>query len=149
MPYTAIPISGVRASSRRGIAFLVSESDRKVDAKLYFDGIKKEKIKRDVLARFDYWLGGNTCDKYFHGWPNDANRRDCFACKWREGHSRHRLYGFLAHPRVFAPAFQVCVIVSHEEKNTEHTEPSEVDPMKAFMMNREVVNAVRKAYEIA
>jgi hypothetical protein len=144
MPYSVTLIEGVQTSSRRGIAFLECESERDVNGKSVFDHLKT-KIKSDLRSRFDYWLGGNTCVKYFHGW-NDRDRKECFVFKWKHAGTYHRLYGFLFHPRTSDPGFQVCVLVSHAQKNTEDTDPSELVNVMRLRNRPEVIAAVKKAF---
>ena len=142
MAYLVSPIEGLQQSARRGIAFLESATDGSIDSKQAFDGLN-EKSKRDMRGRFDLWLSGDRCDKYFHGWPNDKDRKECFVFK----RQRDRFYGLLCNPRpVTDPRFQVCVLVSHAQKNTEHTDPSELNVVNALRAKLEVIAAVKKAY---
>jgi hypothetical protein len=99
MPYSVTTITGVPRTRRRGIGFLESSDNGRVNAKRYFDKLK-EKTARDVRSRFDYWLQGGVFDKYFHGWPNDREPKHCFVFKWKEAGAHHRLYGFLCDPAV-------------------------------------------------
>ena len=69
-------IDGLPANNHRGIAFLECMEDDNIDAKKVFEGLNKDR-KRDVLSRFDYWLSGGTHNKYFHGWPNNPNYKEC------------------------------------------------------------------------
>jgi hypothetical protein len=146
MPYSVTTIKGVPRTRRRGIGFLESSDNGRVNAKRCFDELK-EKTARDVRSRFDYWLGGGICDKYFHGWPNDWEHKHCFVFKWKQAGTHHRLYGFLCHPmQTTNPAFQVCILVSHARKNTEETDPSELNAVNEFRMEKEVVCAVVAAF---
>lgn len=141
MPYSVTAIKGVPPTSRRGIAFLESDTDERVDGKLVFDGLK-EKIQRDLRSKFDYWLGGGRRDNYFHGWPNNKDYKHCFVFKWKEAGTYHRLYGFLCHPRGNSdPKFQACVLVLHARKNTEDTDFSLLDIINGLMVKTEIVKA--------
>jgi hypothetical protein len=146
MAYSVIPITGLQPSTHRGLAFLGSTTDATVSAKQVFESLAN-KQKRDVLARLDYWLSGGRFDKYFHGWPNDKDRKECFVFKWKQAGTYHRLYGFLFHPRPNTdPGFQVCILVSHARKNTEHTDPSELNAVNALRLMPEVIMAVKRTF---
>ena|SRR5258708_640153 len=146
MPYSVALVEGVQSSSRRGIAFLESESDDDVNGKEVFESLTA-KLKNDVRSRFDYWLDGNTCDKYFHGWPNDQVRKGCFVFKWKRAGTYHRLYGFLFHPRPDERSFQACILVSHAQKNTEHTDASELEAVLRLKTSPQAIAAVKKAFK--
>jgi hypothetical protein len=148
MPYSVTLVEGVQASSHRGVCFLESGSDGDVNGKAVFDGLKA-KLRNDVLSRFDYWLGGGKQDKYFHGWPGDRGYKWCFVFKWKEAGTYHRLYGFLFHlPTSSDPGFQVCVLVSHARKNSQNTDPSELEAVMRLRNKPEVIAAVKKAYAV-
>jgi hypothetical protein len=146
MSYLVTTIKGLVPSRRRGIAFLECTTDERVNAKTVFDWIN-DKTKRDVLGRFDLWLAGGKCDKYFHGWPNDRARKECFVFKWKRAGSHHRMYGFLFHPKPDTDAaFQVCILVSHAQKNTEHTDPSELEFANDLRTRHEVIEAIKRVF---
>jgi hypothetical protein len=146
MPYSVTTITGVPRTRRRGIGFLESSDNGRVNAKRYFDKLK-EKTARDVRSRFDYWLQGGVFDKYFHGWPNDREPKHCFVFKWKEAGAHHRLYGFLCNPMPSAnPAFQACILGSHAQKNTEETDPSRLNAVNELRTQEEVVEAVMAAF---
>jgi hypothetical protein len=146
MPYSVTLVEGVQASSHRGICFLESESDRDVNGKTVFVGLKA-KLKYDMLSRFDYWLGGGTQNKYFHGWPGDKDCGRCFVFKKKEAGTHHRFYGFLINPRSSSdPGFQVCVLVSHARKNSENTDPSELEAVIRLRNRPEVIGAVKRVF---
>lgn len=147
MSFSVSLVQGIRTSARRGIAFLESDDEGDVNAKRVFVALKPNK-KRDVLGRFDYWIDGGICDKYFHGWPSDPERKNCFVFKWKNGHTHHRMYGFLCHPKNSDLSFQACVLVVHGQKNEEHTNPVMINLVKRQMECSDVLNAVRKAFQI-
>src|SRR6266542_1283397 len=110
--YTVRPVSGLRQSPHRSVAFLLSDEDEDINAAETFDRLIPAK-RRAVLDRFDYWISGGHNDDYFHGWPNEPSYKDCFVFKWKDGRQRHRLYGFLCHPLLQTNRrFQLCVLVS-------------------------------------
>ncbi len=145
MAFSVTLIHGLQPSARRAIAFLECTEDKEIDAKRFFDKLKP-KAAYDFKSRFDHWLGGNVFDKYFHGWPNDKERKNCFVFKRKEAGTHHRLYGFLMNPKSTNLGYQVCVLVAHAQKNTEHTDPSELDAVNALRAKREVIEAVRSAF---
>jgi hypothetical protein len=58
-----------------------------------------------------------------------------------------RLYSFLFHPKLRTDAaFEVCVIVSHAQKNTEETDPAELNYVNRLRHRNEVIEAVKRAY---
>lgn len=121
-----------------------SDSDGQVDAKRTFESMK-EKLQRDLRARFDYWLDGFTHDKYFHGWPNLPDYKKCFCFKWKQAGTQHRLYGFLDNPRPNDPGFQVCVLVTHDQK-TDETNFGVLDHINDLRVTAMVRNAVRQCF---
>ena len=49
-----------------------------LDAKRSFAALSGSR-DRDIRKKFDYWLaGGPPIDRWFHGWPNDSECRECF-----------------------------------------------------------------------
>jgi hypothetical protein len=149
MPYTVAMIPGVPSNSRRGIAFLESDDDCRIDGKEVFDGCK-EKTRRDLLARFDHWLSGQTGDHYFHGWPNDTDHKYCFVFKWKQAGTNHRLYGFICNPRQPTdPRFQACILVLHARKNTSDTDPSLLGLVNSVREQPEVLKSIVSAFAIS
>jgi len=131
--------------TRRGLAFLICESDGNIDAKSVFERLRPNR-EREVRSRFDYWLHGGTNDKWFHGWPNNPTYKDCFVFKWKERSQHHRLYGFLCNPLFNGKSFfRLCVLVSHATKNTWETDPAELDGVNEIKEKGEVKEAVWKA----
>jgi hypothetical protein len=103
--------------------------------------------KNMVRDRFDHWLQGNAHDKYFHGWPNNPRYKECFVFKGKDGRRHQRLYGFLTHPRPRTAArLLVCVLASHAQKNTEETDPAELNGMNSLRVDVDVIRAVGRAY---
>jgi hypothetical protein len=129
----------------RSLAFLVSPEDVSIDAKRVFESLSVEK-QRLLLDRFDYWLQRGVHNPYFHGW-DDPDYRNCFVFKWKEKRQHQRLYGFLIHPSPqTSPRLEVCVLVSHAQKNTEFTDPAELNGAKALASILDVVRAVKLTY---
>ena len=124
--YRFTKLEGQRTSKRRGVGFLeeiVDEGEAsRLDAKEEFESLS-EKKERDVRARIDYWIdGGPPNDRWFHGWPNDYEVRECFCFRWDDRREHHRLYGFLCNPQPKSNArFQLCVLTYHDVKNDEST----------------------------
>lgn len=139
-------IDGVRLTQRRGIAFLESDTDDELDARKEFNRLSTNE-RRNLLSRMEHWLNGFTCDKYFHGWPNIPERKDLFTFKLTRGRLHLRFYGFLFHPRVPVDSrFQVCILVSHAQKNTRETDPAELRAVQRVKSIEIVLDAVKAAF---
>ena len=68
-PFTVSRIKGLRYEGRRrGLGWLECDEDSIINAKAAYEKLK-ERVKGDVLNRFDYWQRGMRFDRYFHGWP--------------------------------------------------------------------------------
>jgi len=130
-------------SARRGLAFLIHEKDKSINAKGVFD-ILGAKAGQKVRTGFDHWLTGVTNKKRFHGW-DEAEKRGCFVFKWKEGQQGHRFYGFLCHPLLKYPGFEFCVLVSHATKNRRDTDPRELKRVNALRTNEAVKKAIAEA----
>ena len=145
-PYAVQQIPGLKPSKRRGIVFLLSREDQRVDALRVFERLGPNR-KREILTRFDHWIDGNAWDKYYHGWPNHPEYKHCFVFKWKENRQNHRFYGFLFNPcPVSNPAFQICVLVSHATKNEWETETGELDGANSLRLDRRVAAAINIAF---
>ncbi|MBZ5537767.1 MAG: hypothetical protein LAO31_17570 [Acidobacteriia bacterium] len=145
-PYFVSRVQGLCYNSqKRGIAFLEETGkEDEIDARITFESLK-EKIRRNLLSRFEYWISGGVQNKYFHGWPNDARHKECFVFKWKEAGTNHRLYGFLINPRpVTLPAYQVCILCSRAHKKDE-TDPTILDWMMELRANEKVIHAIKSA----
>jgi hypothetical protein len=146
MAYSATLIRGVQSSLRRGLAFLECQEDRFLDARQVFDGLT-DKWGERLRSQFDYWLGGGApFDKYFHGWQGEY--KECFAFKWKDAGTYHRLYGFLVNPRPESdPRFRVCVLVCHDWKNDESTDFTILNKINRLRAKEEVIQAVHKLFQ--
>jgi hypothetical protein len=143
-PYAVVRIDGLKPSERRAIIFLVNDGEP--NAATTFDALK-EKQKREVLTRFDFWISGGVHDKFFHGWPNVPEYKQCFVFKWKHRSQNHRLYGFLCHPRPRThPRFHVCVLFSHATKNTWETDPRELDGANELRNNLQVIAVIQEYF---
>jgi hypothetical protein len=130
---------------RRGIGFLDGE-DNELDAAEVFDSLP-EKTLRTVRSRMDYWLQGGVHDKWFHGWPNVAEYKNCFVFKWDEKKQSHRLYGFLCHPKPeSAPGFRLCVLITHALKDDFDTDLSILDRVNQYGQDQRTIMAIRTTY---
>ena len=143
--YVVTPVKDLYPSEVKGLAFLHSPEDAQLDALKTYDALGK-KVQQNLKNRFDYWVRGGVRDDYFHGW-RDLQNRECFAFKWKQKAQRHRFYGFLINPRPRTAArFRVCILVSHAQKNTEHTDPAELKRANLLRQKAEVIEAIKKAY---
>jgi hypothetical protein len=140
--YHIVPIAGLQRSEVRAVVFLSSDMHRTIDAATVFAALK-EKPKRTLLDRFDYWVSGGRQDKYFHGWPNQTNYKECFVFKLQS----HRLYGFLCNPQpIHRPRFQLCVLCLHAFKKEWETDFSELDRTDALRKDADVMAAVKSLF---
>lgn len=143
--FTIVPVDGLAASDRRGIAFLVA-NDESLNGQAVFARLPV-KQERDLRARFDYWIGNGVRDNYFHGWPNQPEHRHCFVFKWNQGRLHHRLYGFLCHPQPQTrPRFQVCVLALHTTKTARETDPSILATLASLIGSPDVKVALAEAF---
>jgi len=143
--YIVVPVPELKPSERRGIVFL-NDGLGTLDALGAFN-VLKVKYRRELLDRFDYWIGGGVQDRYFHGWPNVPEYKDCFVFKWKENRNCHRLYGFLYHPQKRTrPRFQLCVLISHAVKKEWETDPQELIGAKQLRNELEVIRAIRERF---
>ncbi len=131
---------------RRAIAFLESPEDASLDAGAVFNALSKSK-QRIVRDRFDYWVrGGDNMPNWFHGW-NEIPYRECFCFKWKENRQRHRLYGFLCHPRPITNAgFWLCVLIYHDVKRQEETDLTILTKVNALRAHPAVKRAIGSVY---
>lgn len=127
-PYKVTKIAGLASSERRAVAFMSCETDDDIDADTALATLQTESHKsqrRDLWSSFDLWIGFGRNDNRFHGWPNEAEFKNCIVFKWNKNNVRHRLYGFTCHPILSNARFQLCVLMSHRTKNERHTDPRE------------------------
>jgi hypothetical protein len=144
--YVVTPITGLKKSERRAIAFLTCDGDPEIDAKTVFDDLS-EKRTQELMTRFDYWIDGKTQDDYFHGFPNEPENKEVFTFKWKEKKVRQRFYGFLFRPKPKTnPGFQVCVLVSHTPKSQAETDPAHKKLANIMRLKQQVVNAIKAVF---
>lgn len=130
---------------RRDVAFLESDEDDRIDAKDVFYALKEEH-QTEMRNKFDYWKSGGHNDLWFHGF-NQAGYRDCFVFKRKQAGTYHRFCGFLINPRqVTDVRYQVCIVVSHGQKNEANTDPNELNFVNTIRVNPEVVRAVKQQF---
>ena len=142
--FIVTPIPNLQRVTERGLAFLECREDPGINGRRVYEDLKENK-QRLVRNRFDYWLGGGIHDQYFHGW-SDPEYKDCFVFKWKD-RKHQRLYGFLVNPRPRTdPRFQLCVLISHAQKTTQKTDPSELNGAKRRRQEPVVINVVKRAY---
>ena len=141
MGYEVETIDGLRASVRRAVVFLTSNTDAELNAAKTFAALPKQ-IQRKVLDRMDHWIDGGIRDDYFHGWK-DPSYRECFTFKWNYKREHHRFYGFLCHPLMRTDMrFLLCVLVSHAVKNDWNTDPDELTRANRLRVNPYVRAAI-------
>lgn len=109
---------------RRGVAFLLSGGDKRVNAKEAFNSLLEEKNKKFLKAVCEAWKDGLKNQNY-HGWGKsqfEGKYIDCFSFEVRVKRVEHRFYGFLYHPYNENPSYELCVLAVHATKNTHETE---------------------------
>ena len=146
MSYAVEQIEGLRYSDRRAVVFLTSNEDEDLNA---FDEFQQlpTNTDRKVRDRMDYWIGGGIHDDYFHGWPNDPEKKECFSFRWNEKRQRHRFYGFLHHPYLQTdPRFLLCVLLTHAIKNDWNTDPGELNKANTLRVDPCVLAAIKMVF---
>lgn len=136
-------IDGLKTSSRRAIVFLIR--NRGLNGKSAFDKLSSAR-DIEVRNRFDHWIDGNTCDKYFHGW-RDPNYRHCFCFRWKEKRVHQRFYGFTSNPKPDDKRFELCILVSHTAKTTEDTDLTILDEINRLRSDPDVTAAIQRYLE--
>ena len=120
---------------KRSVAFLVC-SNKKVSAKLVFDGLENTNPERMLWVRFDSWVAGLPNKKWYHGWTQSqykGNYTNCFVFKCKEKKLEHRFYGFLCNPKPSDHSYQVCLLIRHalkKEWETDETDLKIVEEMR-------------------
>lgn len=128
------------------MVFLECPEDAFVCAAQVFDGLA-DKWKVRLQTSFDWWTEGNHHDKWFHGWPNDEDYKECQTFKWKDAGTYHRLYGFLANPKPqFDPRFQACVLVGYDWKNNDTTDFTILKKINRLRTTPEVIRAVQAIF---
>lgn len=145
--YSVTPITGIKLSDRRSIAFLwVDDGDDDSCAGRVFQDLD-EKTERLLRSRFDFWVDGGIKDEWFHGWPNYPKFKQCFVFKWKENRQNNRFYGFLCHPKPKTNArFQLCVLVIHATKNQQQTDTAELERVERVRIDPAVQAATAAAF---
>ena len=129
----------------RNAVFLEFIEDTRINAKIVFDRLNT-KHRQEMLNKFELWARGEQHhNHYFHGF--DAPNKSCFVFKRKHAGTYYRYYGFLNHPRpTTAPRYQLCVLVSHDQKNEEGTDPSQLSFMNAIRLVPDVIAAVKREF---
>ena len=130
----------------RGVVFLRSDNTPEVNAETVYKTLEERDSNR-MRAKFDSWMRGNDGPSdWFHRFDDDA-RKYCFVFKRRRGHTRYRYYGFLIHPQPNTdPGYELCVLATHTQKNTEATDPSETNFVNALRIRGDVIAAVKVSF---
>jgi len=98
---------------RRDVAFLESDEFGEIDARTIFLKLN-DKRRKEMLERFDLWKRADQHhNKYFHGFDDPPDCRDCLVFKRREGQTRYRYYGFKIHPWKSNARHELCILVNH------------------------------------
>ena len=131
----------------RDVVFLrCDEQMRELDAETVFEALN-EKNKREMLNKFDWWARGNDGPSHWFHRFDDEGRKYCFVFKRRKSNTRYRYYGFLIHPTPLTnPRYELCVLATHTQKNTEDTDPRETNLINALRIRAEVIAAVQREF---
>jgi len=130
----------------RGVVFLRTASNPNVNAEAVYSELR-EKDKNRMRTKFDAWMRGNDGPTHWFHRFDDERRKHCFVFKMRRGHTHYRFYGFLVHPHPNTdPRYELCVLATHTQKNTEATDPSETDFVNALRVQSEVIAAVKRSF---
>ena len=119
-------------SRHRGLVFVHMPDETRVNAAVAFDELY-DKDKRNLRTRFDHWLGGGVHKKYFHGWDKSEYQGryvNCFVFKLTVKRSETRFYGYLCHPNLKAPRFEVCLLILHTCKDQWETKEADLKFVK-------------------
>jgi hypothetical protein len=131
MPSTVLTfrlVPRLAVSSIRAVGFLAGHSE--LNAWPVFDGLGD---KRPFLANLGHWVAGNNSPTTrFHGFPNDADHKQCFVLK----HKNDRFYAFLCNPLPNTnPGFRLCALCIYATKNERQTDTAELDRAEQWRNN--------------
>lgn len=144
--YEIVRVGGLGGSQRREVVFLRQDCNADLNAHAVFAALEG-RAEMDVRSRMDYWIGGGTCETYFHGWPGHQVYGTCFVFKWKTLRVRQRMYGFLDNPLPRSnPAFQLCVLCSHDTKTQHETDRNLLEKAVALRNDPQVRSALAAAY---
>src|ERR1700730_1304487 len=130
----------------RGVVFLRSDNTPEVDAETVYKALK-EKDRNRMRDKFDSWMRGNDGPSHWFHRFDDDGRKYCFVFKRKRGHTHYRYYGFLIHPHPnTAPGYELCVLATHTQKNTEEKEPAETTFANALRIHVDVDAAVKASF---
>ncbi len=150
--YRIAKIDGFRQSERRGVAYLICQEDSEIDA---FKTLKALEVATDaagikrrqhLYSSLELWRDFGRNDNRFHGWPNEPAHKNCIVFKWNERGQLQRMYGFTCHPLKTVSYFQLCVLVSHRQKNERLTDPREKDRAELLRNTEAVIKAIAQAF---
>jgi len=114
-------LTGCRPFTRRGIGFL--DGHKELDAGSTFDQLEGTQHGRFFRSSMDQWLdGANGPDSRFHNFKNDSEFRELFVFKC----DKHRLYGFLCHPKDDDARFQLCILCIYAAKLKHQSDRAEL-----------------------
>jgi len=150
--YRVAKISSVRQSERRGLAYLICPEDGEIDACKTLEGLEEStdaartKRRQHLYSSFELWRDFGRNDNRFHGWPNEPSHKNCIVFKWSERGQLQRMYGFTCHPLKTVSNFQLCVLVSHRQKNERLTDPREKDRAELLRNTDAVQKAIAQVF---
>jgi len=116
-----------------------------VGAKEAFDELG-ENADRNLRSRFDAWRDGLINKKWFHGWDQSefgGKYVHCFVFKYQSD----RFYGFLCNPIQSRPTCQICILISHDNKNKHETDEvnlKEIEEIRLKIAVHQIIGAFFK-----
>jgi hypothetical protein len=140
--YSIAEVTGLKISARRALVFLVCNGE--CDARAAFDKLVPSHA-RLVRERFDHWIDGGIHTKYHHGW-DEAEYRQCYCFRWKDGRVNQRLYGFKCNPNRDDTRFQLSVLVFYATK-AENTDFTILDRINRLRSDPNVLAAIRRYLE--
>lgn len=147
MDYKVHDINNGKKHPKRGVAFLVSDKDKKVTAKAVFDSLdKNEAPYRGLMTGFEAWQGCLVNKKRFHGWNKTEYKgryTKCFVFK----HNKHHFYGFLCNPKENNIRYEACILVRHTNKTEWQTDETDLKQVEELRSNIPIQNLIRQFYK--
>jgi hypothetical protein len=147
MAFSVHAIAGlVYEHYHRGVVFLRSDNNPDVNAETVYKALKQNDQNR-MRDKFDRWMRGNDGPSHWFHRFDDEDRKHCLVFKRRKRYSHYRYYGFLTHPHPNTdPGYELCVLATHTQKNTEATDPAETNFVNALRVRFDVIAAVKKSF---
>jgi hypothetical protein len=106
MPYSVTAIKGVPPTSRRGIAFLESDTDERVDGKLVFDGLRRKSSGIYGASLTTGWEEGDVTTTFMVGLTTKITNTALFSSGKRLGLITDSTVSFAIQGAMLIPSFK-------------------------------------------